>query len=253
MTVDGLARPDWLSPLAEALADPARLRPVVAVRPGVGARKAAVLILIGDGPPPHRNRSVATEDRLGTVSHLTGFGGEGGPQVLFVERPTTMRTHAAQIAFPGGAADSGDVDLAATALREANEEVGVDPTGIDILGQLPPAHVEVSGFDVTGVVGWWARPSAVSAVDAREVASVLVVPIARLVDPVNRARVHHPSGYTGPAFQVDGHLIWGLTAHLLDGVLELAGWQQPWDLDRLVDIPARYLTGRPDRGGPDAH
>jgi 8-oxo-dGTP pyrophosphatase MutT (NUDIX family) len=224
VTVDGLARPDWLSPLTEALADPARLTPVVAVRPGVGGRKAAVLILIGDGP-----------------------------EVLFVERPTTMRTHAAQIAFPGGAADPGDVDLAATALREANEEVGVDPTGIDILGQLPPAHVDVSGFDVTGVVGWWARPSPVSAVDAREVASVLVVPIARLVDPVNRARVHHPSGYTGPAFQVDGHLIWGLTAHLLDGVLDLAGWQQPWDLDRLIDIPARYLTGRPDRGGPDAH
>ena len=224
MTVDDLARPDWLRPLIGALADPSRLTPVVAVRPGVGARKAAVLILIG-----------------------------AGPEVLFVERPTTMRTHAAQIAFPGGAADPGDVDLAATALREANEETGVDPTGIDILGQLPPAHVDVSGFDVTGVVGWWARPSPVGAVDAREVASVLVVPVARLVDPANRARVHHPSGYTGPAFEIDGHLIWGLTAHLLDGVLDLAGWQQPWDLERLIDIPARYLTGRPDRGGPDAH
>jgi 8-oxo-dGTP pyrophosphatase MutT (NUDIX family) len=218
------ARPDWLQPLTEALADPARLTPVVAVRPEVGARKAAVLILIGDGP-----------------------------QVLFVERPTTMRTHAAQIAFPGGAADPGDVDLAATALREANEETGVDPAGIEILGQLPPAHVAVSGFDVTGVVGWWAQPSPVSAVDAREVASVLVVPVARLVDPANRAQVHHPSGYTGPAFSIDGHLIWGLTAHLLDGVLDLAGWQQPWDLERRVKIPARYLTGRPDRGGPDAH
>ncbi len=224
MTVDELARPDWLRPLTDALADPSRLTPVVAVRPGVGARKAAVLILIG-----------------------------AGPEILFVERPTTMRTHAGQIAFPGGAADPGDADLAATALREANEETGVDPTGIDILGQLPPAHVDVSGFDVTAVVGWWARPSPVGAVDAREVASVLVVPVARLVDPANRAQVHHPSGYTGPAFQIDGHLIWGLTAHLLDGVLDLAGWQQPWDLDRLIEIPARYLTGRPDRGGPDAH
>ena len=164
-----------------------------------------------------------------------------------------MRTHAAQIAFPGGAADPEDADLAATALREATEETGVDPSGIEILGQLPPAHVEVSGFDVTGVVGWWARPSPVGAVDAREVASVLVVPVARLVDPANRARVHHPSGYTGPAFAIDGHLIWGLTAHLLDGVLDLAGWQQPWDLERRMEIPARYLTGRPDRGGPDAH
>jgi 8-oxo-dGTP pyrophosphatase MutT (NUDIX family) len=217
-------RPDWLQPLTEALADPVRLTSVVALRPGVGARPAAVLILIGSGP-----------------------------EILFVERPTTMRTHAAQIAFPGGAADPGDVDLAATALREATEETGVDASGIEILGQLPPAHVDVSGFDVTAVVGWWARPSPVSAVDPREVASVLVVPVARLVDPANRARVHHPSGYTGPAFSIDGHLIWGLTAHLLDGVLDLAGWQQSWDLERLVDIPARYLTGRPDRGGPDAH
>ena len=238
MTVDGLARPDWLGPLTEALADPTRLTPVVAVRPGMGARKAAVLILIGAG------RITAEGESLGPPTSA---------EILFVERPATMRTHAAQIAFPGGAADPDDPDLAATALREANEETGVDPTGIDILGQLPPAHVEVSGFDVTGVVGWWARPSPVGALDAREVASVLVVPVARLVDPVNRARVHHPSGYTGPAFEIDGHLIWGLTAHLLDGVLDLAGWQQPWDLERRVEIPARYLTGRADRGGPDAH
>ena len=240
MTVDGLARPDWLRPLTEALRDPTWRPPAIAVRPGVGARLAAVLILIGDG-----RTSVKGDDPLEPA--------ESHPEILFVERPTTMRTHAAQIAFPGGAADPHDVDLAATALREATEETGLDPSGVDVLGQLPSAHVAVSGFDVTGVVGWWARPSPVGAVDPREVASVLAVPVARLVDPANRAQVHHPSGYTGPAFQIDGHLIWGLTAHLLDGVLDLAGWQQPWDLERLVDIPARYLTGRPDRGGPDAH
>lgn len=226
MTVDGPARPGWLRPLTEALADPERLAPVVALRPGVGARAAAVLILIGSGP-----------------------------EILFVERPTTMRTHAGQIAFPGGAVDPGDAGLAATALREANEEVGVDVGDVEVLGQLPPAHVDVSGFDVTAVVGWWARPGPVGAVDAREVASVLVVPVARLVEPANRAQVRHPSGYTGPAFTIDGHLIWGLTAHLLDGVLTLAGWQQPWETDRTVEIPARYLTGAgaTDRGGPDAH
>ena len=183
MTLANIARPDWLTTLAEALADPAQLDPVVAVRPGTGARQAAVLILIGDGLR--------------------------GPEILFVERPTTMRTHAAQIAFPGGAADPGDADLADTALREAAEETGVDRGGVEVLGQLPPAYVAVSGFDVTGVVGWWAQRSPVSAVDPREVASVLVVPVAVLVDPVNRARVRHPSGYTGPAFVVDDHLIWG--------------------------------------------
>jgi 8-oxo-dGTP pyrophosphatase MutT (NUDIX family) len=227
VTLAHVARPDWLSTLVEALADPARLEPVVAVRPGIGARAAAVLILVG----------VA----------------ESGPEILFVERPSSMRTHAAQIAFPGGAVDPDDADLADTALREAAEETGVDRTGIDVLGQLPPAHLEISGFDVTGVVGWWARRSPVTAVDPREVASVLLVPVSVLVDPANRARVQHPSGYTGPAFVVEDHLIWGFTAHLLDGVLQLAGWQLPWDTDRRLEIPARYLTGRPDRGGPDAH
>jgi 8-oxo-dGTP pyrophosphatase MutT (NUDIX family) len=219
--------PDWLRPLTAALAEPTNLDRVVAIRPGIGARPAAVLALIGTGA--------------------------SGPEILFIERAATMRTHASQIAFPGGAADPGDVDLADTALREAVEETGVDRTGIVILGQLPPAYVAVSGFDVTAVVGWWRQRSPVRAVDPREVASVPIVPVSELTDPANRAKVRHPSGYTGPAFVADDHLIWGLTAHLLDGVLDLAGWQRPWDTTRELGIPARYLTGRPDAGGPDAH
>ncbi|HWJ54253.1 MAG TPA: CoA pyrophosphatase [Propionibacteriaceae bacterium] len=236
-----VARPGWVATLSEGLANPVRLDRWLAVRPGTGARRAAVLILAGEVSPSEG------DDPLGPPK------GEQGPAFLFVERPTTMRTHAGQIAFPGGAADPGDADLADTALREAAEETGVDRAGIEVLGQLPPAHVAVSGFDVTGVVGWWARRSPVTAVDPREVAAVLVVPVAVLVDPANRARVQHPSGYTGPAFVVDDHLIWGLTAHLLDGVLHLAGWERPWNSNRMIEIPARYLSGRPDRGGPDAH
>lgn len=219
--------PSWLQPLSAALAEPANLDRVVAIRPGVGARPAAVLVLIAEG--------------------------EQGPEILFIERAATMRTHASQIAFPGGAADLDDVDLADTALREAVEETGVDRTGIEVIGQLPPAYVSVSGFDVTAVIGWWRRPSPVRAVDPREVASVPIVPVAVLTDPVHRAQVRHPSGYTGPGFEADDHLIWGLTAHLLDGVLDLAGWQRPWDTTRQLAIPDRYLTGRPDAGGPDAH
>ena len=222
-----MTRPPWLDILTAALSEPSRVDPIVAIRPGVGARAAAVLILIGEGPE--------------------------GPEILFVERASTMRTHAGQIAFPGGAADPGDVDLADTALREAEEETGVDRSGIEVIGMLPPAHVDVSGFDVTAVVAWWREPAAVVAVDPREAASAPIVPVSRLTDPAHRARVRHPSGYTGPAFEVDGHLIWGLTAHLLDGVLDLAGWQRPWDVSRTLPIPDRYLTSRPDRGGPDAH
>ena len=222
-------RPEWLKALTEALSEQSRLDRVVALRPGVGARPAAVLILIGDGLQ--------------------------GPEIMFVERAAGMRTHAGQIAFPGGAADSADHDLADTALREASEETGVDPTGIEVLGVLPPAYVAVSGFDVTAVIAWWREPSPVAVMDSREAASIDIVPVAVLTDPAHRVRVSHPSGYTGPAFEVNGHLIWGLTAHLLDGVLDLAGWQRPWDRSRVVPIPARYLTDStgPDRGGPDAH
>jgi 8-oxo-dGTP pyrophosphatase MutT (NUDIX family) len=221
-------RPDWVEPLAAALQSPERVQRVVSLRPGAGARPAAVLVLLAEG------------------AH--------GPEVLFAERAATLRTHAGQIAFPGGAADPGDTDLVDTALREAEEEVGVQRDGIDVLGLLPPAHVAVSGFDVTAVVAWWREPGLVRAVDAREVASVPVVPVAELTDPAHRATVRHPLGYTGPAFEVAGHLIWGLTAHLLDGVLELAGWQRPWDASRQVPIPARYLRdrSRTDHGGPDA-
>ena len=226
------SHPAWLQPLVSALADPERVEQVVAVRPGAGGRAAAVLALIG--------------------------AGADGPEILFVERAASMRTHAGQIAFPGGAADPGDVDLVDTALREAEEEVGIERSGVEVLGLLPPAHVAVSGFDVTAVVGWWRRRSLVSAVDAREVASVPVVPVSVLTDPARRATVRHPLGYTGPAFEVDGHLIWGLTAHLVDGLLDLAGWQRPWDTSRRVPIPDRYLARsrrsvRPDPGGPDAH
>jgi hypothetical protein len=104
------------------------------------------------------------------------------------------------------------------------------------------------------VIAWWRQPSPVAVMDSREAASIDIVPVAVLTDPVHRARVQHPSGYTGPAFEVNGHLIWGLTAHLLDGVLDLAGWQRPWDRRRVVPIPGRYLTdSRADTGGPDAH
>ena len=223
-----LERPEWLDTLTAALSEQSRLDKVVALRPGIGARPAAVLVLIGEGPQ--------------------------GPEIMFVERAAGLRTHAGQIAFPGGAAEVNDQDLADTALREATEETGVDRSGIEVLGTLPPAYVEVSGFDVTAVIAWWREPSPVAVIDSGEAASIDIVPVAVLTDPAHRARVRHPSGYTGPAFEVNGHLIWGLTAHLLDGVLDLAGWQQPWDRSRRIPIPLRYLTDRsPDHGGPDAH
>lgn len=218
---------EWVPRLRSVLAEGRRQAWTDQLRPAKGARAAAVLLMIGTGP--------------------------AGPEILFVERATTMRTHAGQIALPGGAREAGDADLAATALREAQEEIGVDVTGIEVLGSLPSAHVSVSGFDVTGVVGWWHTRSPVGVADPREVASVELVSVADLTDPANRGTVQHPSGYAGPGFEVAGHLIWGLTAHLVDGLLDLADWQRPWDAGRRITIPQRYLTDRATTRGADAH
>jgi hypothetical protein len=96
----------------------------------------------------------------------------------------------------------------------------------------------VTGFVVTPVLAWWHEPHPVDAIDPLEVASCAVVPIAALVDPANRFRVRHPSGWYGPGFEVDGLFVWGFTAGLLDSVLTLAGWNRPWDTGRERDLPA---------------
>jgi NUDIX domain len=149
-----------------------------------------------------------------------------------------MRSHAGQPAFPGGRIDDTDADAVAAALREAAEETGLDPGGVDVVGVLPDLYIPPSGFAVTPVVGWWRRPTAVSAMDPAEVASVHRVALTELSDPQNRCRVRHPSGFVGPAFEVRDLLVWGFTGGLLDRLIHLGGWEQPWDPSRVVPLPA---------------
>lgn len=156
-------------------------------------------------------------------------GGSGGPDLLILQRAPDMRTHAGQPAFPGGATDPGDDGPAGTALREANEEVGLDPASVVVLDTLPPLWIPVSGFVVTPVLAWWREPHPVRPQDPAEVARVERIPVAELTDPANRIRIRHPSGYVGAAFRVRGMLVWGFTAGVIDAVLRLAGWYRPWD------------------------
>ncbi|HYT10360.1 MAG TPA: CoA pyrophosphatase [Mycobacteriales bacterium] len=209
--------PGWLVPLVDAA------RTVT----------AADLVRRAPIPPP-------ADGRLSAVLILLGEGADG-PEVLLIERAERLRSHAGQPAFPGGAADPADRGPAETALREAAEEVGVDPAGVRVVALLPELYLPPTGFVVTPVLGWWHTPAPVGVVDAGEVARVELVPVAELVDPANRCRVRHPSGYVGPAFTVRGMLVWGFTAGLLDGVLELAGWSLPWDTGDVRDLPQRAL------------
>lgn len=221
-----------MSPLRPEAADPA-LRPLVdAVRgvdtftlsrhripPPEGGRPAAVLILIGDD-----------------LDH--------GPDVLLVERAATLRQHAGQVAFPGGGSDPGDADAVATALREAEEETGLDPSGVVPLALLPDLFLPPSGFVVTPVLAQWEQPSAVHAVDAGETAAVVRVPFAALADPTNRIQVGHPSGYVGPGFLVAGLLVWGFTGGLLSALLDLGGWARQWEPSRVLDLDEAWSQAR---------
>lgn len=207
--------PTWLEPLR---AGAATIHPEQLTRflpPPEGGRASAVLILLGEGP--------------------------AGPDVLLVQRADELRSHAGQPAFPGGAADPGDADPAATALREATEEVGVLAAGVTVLAELPRLYLPPSGFVVTPVLGWWHEPSVV-VLDPGETARAERVPVAELVDPANRHSWRHPSGFVGPAFEVRDMLVWGFTAMLLDGVLELGGWTRPWDADDVRELPERVIT-----------
>lgn len=169
-------------------------------------------------------------------------GETGGLRLVAIEKTGHLRRHAGQIAFPGGRMEDGESAVEA-ALREAQEEVGLDPRSVHTLGELPPASVMASGFDVHSVVGWWTAPTALAPVDLGEVAAVHQLSVPRLVDPRNRATWVHPSGHSGPVFLLDDLFVWGLTGHLISGLLELAGWSQPWEEGRRLEIPHRFFRG----------
>lgn len=205
------------SPLAQLAAGLAAPEPLLGRDPR-GGRQAAVLALVGD----------ATTD----------------PYLVFIEKLATLRFHAGQMAFPGGGMEPTDMDAVAAALREAEEEAGIDPTGIDVLGVLPPAYVLASEFDVTAVVAWWRSPHHLHAADPNEVEAVHRIRVADLVAPANRSTSVHPWGFRGPAFTIGDLYIWGFTGQLVAGLLDLAGWAEPWDEQRESQIPPRFLHGR---------
>jgi 8-oxo-dGTP pyrophosphatase MutT (NUDIX family) len=167
---------------------------------------------------------------------------ERGIQVLLIERSRGLRRHAGQPAFPGGAVDPDDAGPAAAALRETVEETGLDPAGVDIFATLPAVFIPFTGYVVTPVLAWWREPSPVFAAAPGEVAAVHLVALADLVNPENRVTVRHPpTGRTMAGFRVNGMLVWGFTAGLLDTLLELCGWALPWSRDVVVDLPEDVL------------
>ncbi|GAB4085890.1 CoA pyrophosphatase [Myceligenerans cantabricum] len=194
------------------------------------ARPAAVLILFGvlDGlPSDHHAQAEAVRDDL---------------DVLLLARAATLRSHAGQVAFPGGRAEDGETMVDA-ALREAEEETGLDPSGVEVLGAFDPLPMPVSNHVVTPVLGWWAKPTPVGVVDEAESSHVFRAPVADLLDPAARVTVvvrHAGRIYRGPGFQVaDGattHLVWGFTGGVLDELFDALGWTEEWDRTRELEL-----------------
>jgi 8-oxo-dGTP pyrophosphatase MutT (NUDIX family) len=216
-----------IGPLVEPESVPEWLRPLVKVSGEVDSktftrfsppenaytRPAAVLVLFGEREA------------------------DGEPDVLLQRRADTLGSHAGQVAFPGGGAEDGDDGPVGTALREAEEETGVVPSGVRPVAVLPELFVPVSKFAVTPVLAYWETPSPVHAVDPAETASVARVAISDLADPANRFMVQKAGApWKGPAFEVGGLFVWGFTAGLLSVLLSLGGWEREWDPGDVRDL-----------------
>ncbi len=211
MSTDAL--PDWLRPVAEGLDTVTAQALTRMPDPPADARPAAVLMLFSDGP--------------------------AGPELLLTRRGSRLRNHAGQISFPGGGTDPGDGGPVGTALREAQEEVGLDPSTVEVFGTLPTLWLPPSNFAVTPVLGYWTRPVELSSASDFEVREVLHTPIAELVDPARRYSVTHPSGWIGPAFDLGLEVpLWGFTAGVISRLFEAVGWEQPWDASDHRELPA---------------
>lgn len=177
-----------------ALRAAAKARGVAATAPGLALTRAAVLV--------------------GFVDR------DDGPTVLLTQRTAHLADHAGQVSFPGGRVEEEDADINAAALREAEEEVGLPPSSVEVAGTLED-HGTVSGFRVTPVVGV-IRPPVAFVPHVHEVVEAFEVPLAFFLDPANRRIERHlRDGRVVYAFPYEGRNIWGFTARILVRVADI--------------------------------
>jgi 8-oxo-dGTP pyrophosphatase MutT (NUDIX family) len=152
------------------------------------------------------------------------------PSLVFTERATDLSRHAGEISFPGGLPEPGDGGLAQTALREADEEIGVRPDTVEILGVLQPLPTFVTGILIVPFVGLLhERPQFTP--NPSEIAEIIEASLGALAEA--EAEVEWDIGgrtWTGHTYEVGGKVIWGATGRILKGFLDLVRKEAPWML-----------------------
>lgn len=227
--------PSWLRPLVDNVEKmpkaylhrlPADVRAMITVANAQATvtghgRDAAVLVLFS-GPPAAEPEAIPESADL-----------------LLTVRASTLRHHAGQAAFPGGAVDPGDAGPVATALREANEETGIDPDRVHPLVALEKIFIAPSGFQVVPVLAYAQDPGPVTVVDPAETAIVARIPVRAFINPENRLMVYRDARsrrWSMPAFRLNQMLVWGFTAQVISAMLDVAGWAQPWDTTQVLGL-----------------
>ena len=221
---------------------PAWLEPVRAGAASIRPEDLSAFLPPDDADPRRGAVLMLFEDGEGHDLH--------GGRLLLTERAHHMRSHPGQVSFPGGSIDPGETPVQA-ALREAEEETGLDPAGVEVFGELPDLWLPPSNFAVTTVLGWWRTPSDVAVVDPDEVHAIHLVPLADLLLPDHRIRVRHPSGWVGPAYLIGPDrdvILWGFTAGVINRLFDYLGWGVPWDDYDVRDLPSYMLQGVPQQG-----
>ncbi|HME50429.1 CoA pyrophosphatase [Mycobacterium sp.] len=236
---------------------------------------------VGCVPAAYRRRLPADVLAMVTAANataaLTGAGRDAavlvlfsGPEVagpdgavpddadlLLTVRASTLRHHAGQAAFPGGATEPGDVSPVHTALREAGEETGIDAARLRPLATLDKMFIAPSGFHVVPVLAYSPDPGPVSVVDEAETAVVARVPVRAFVNPENRLMVYRrtlTSRFAGPAFLLNEMLVWGFTGQVISAMLDVAGWALPWNADDIRELDeAMALVGDDSGNGGADH
>jgi 8-oxo-dGTP pyrophosphatase MutT (NUDIX family) len=243
------AAPPWLKPLTDNCRDvkrayrrrvPPEVLALVTAANAKAAitgeqRDAAVLVLFS-GPAESPSGGLPAEADL-----------------LLTVRASTLRHHAGQAAFPGGAADPGDGGPVFTALREANEETGIDISRLQPLCTLERMFIPPSGFHVVPVLAYSQDPGTVFVVDEAETAIVARVPVRAFINPENRIMVYRKENtrrFAGPAFLLNEMLVWGFTGQVISAMLDVAGWAKPWNSDDVRELDdAMALVAHEDSYG----